>query len=273
MSPAPRKPRIRTYDPAKVRTALRGELGALRGAVEELAGRPGAFAAPTRLGDWTVRELVVHLAAVLERLPGHLAAAGPAPDAAEPRVTLRDYVPRLRAAAASVDEEAAAGAAGVQPREAADRLAAATDRLLEAAATDPAVVIRSRFGPMTVGDFLVTRLLEAVVHADDLAAATGLLITHDRQALAAVTRLLADALAVKAPGGSVEVRIPPFAVVQCVEGPRHTRGTPPNVVETDALTWIRLATGRLAWDSAVEDALVTVGGERADISHQLPLLA
>ncbi|KNB49265.1 sterol carrier family protein [Streptomyces caatingaensis] len=272
MSPAPRKPRARVHDPAKVRSALEGQLRALCGAVREQAGRPDAFDAPTRLGAWTVRELVVHLAAVLDRLPG-LLAAGTAPDPGEPRVTLQEYVPLLRSAAASVDEEAAAAAAGLQPRDAAERLDAAAGRLLEAAATDPATVVRSRFGPMTVGDFLVTRLLEAVVHADDLAAATGAAITHDRQALAAVTRLLADALAAGAPGGSVEVRIPPFAVVQCVAGPRHTRGTPPNVVETDPLTWIRLATGRLAWAAAVEDALVTASGERADLSGQLPLLA
>ena len=98
---------------------------------------------------------------------------------------------------------------------------------------------------MTLADYLVTRTVELVVHTDDLnAAVPGLDIPYDRQALAACTRLLADALAAKAPGGSTEVRIPPYAVVQCVEGPRHTRGTPPNVVETDPLTWIRLATGR-----------------------------
>ena len=104
---------------------------------------------------------------------------------------------------------------------------------------------------MTLADYLVTRTVELVVHTDDLnAAVPGLDVPYDRQALAACTRLLADALAVKAPGGSTEVRIPPYAVVQCVEGPRHTRGTPPNVVETDPLTWIRLATGRTDWKEA-----------------------
>ncbi|MBH1934567.1 maleylpyruvate isomerase family mycothiol-dependent enzyme [Streptomyces sp. AV19] len=275
MSPAPRTPRPRAYDPAKVRTALEAELRVLRERVNALCeggNADEALAAPTRLGDWTVRELIVHIAAVLERLPRYLAE--PAPDPAAPRVDLRSYVPLLRTAAASVDEEAReATAAGAEPRAVADRLNTAVDRLTEAAAADPATVITSRFGPMTVADFLVTRLLEAVVHADDLAAATGVPITHDRQALAAVTRLLADALAARAPGGSVEVRVPPFAVIQCVEGPRHTRGTPPNVVETDPLTWIRLATGRLAWAAAVEEALVSASGERADLSAQLPLLS
>jgi hypothetical protein len=85
--------------------------------------------------------------------------------------------------------------------------------------------------------------------------------------------VLADALAVKAPGGSVEVRVPPFAVVQCVEGPRHTRGTPPNVVETDPLTWIRLATGRLGWADALAGARVGASGERADLGAFLPVMS
>lgn len=127
-------------------------------------------------------------------------------------------------------------------------------------------------GDMTLADFLVTRTVELVVHADDLGRAAGVDIPIERQALAACTRLLADALALKAPGGSVEVRIPPFAVVQCIEGPRHTRGTPPNVVETDPLTWMRLATGRTDWAAALEDAQVRASGERADLSALLPLM-
>ena len=63
-----------------------------------------------------------------------------------------------------------------------------------------------------------------------------------------------------------------FAVVQCVEGPRHTRGTPSNVVETDPLTWVRLATGRIAWVDARAAGSVSASGERADLNGQLPLL-
>ena len=73
----------------------------------------------------------------------------------------------------------------------------------------------------------------------------------DRPALRLVTQACADLLATRAPGRSLELRIPPYAAVQCVAGPRHTRGTPPNVVETDPLTWIRLAAGRLDWREAV----------------------
>ena len=87
---------------------------------------------------------------------------------------------------------------------------------------------------------------------------------------AAVTYTL-GLLAERAPGRSVEVRIPPFAAIQCVPGPRHTRGTPPNVVETDPLTWLDLATGKLDWATALASARVRASGQRADISDYLPL--
>lgn len=125
---------------------------------------------------------------------------------------------------------------------------------------------------MRLADFLVTRTVELTVHTDDLNAALGLEIPYDRQALASCARLLADTLADRAPGGSVEVRVPPFAVVQCIGGPKHTRGTPPNVVETGALTWIRLATGRTEWARALADAEVSASGERADLAGLLPLM-
>jgi uncharacterized protein (TIGR03083 family) len=121
-------------------------------------------------------------------------------------------------------------------------------------------------------DFTVTRLVELVVHSDDLTRATGVAVPLERQALAAACRLLADALAAKAPGNSVEVRVPPFAAVQCVAGPRHTRGTPPNVVETDPLTWIRLAAGRVSWTAAVDSAGVSASGDRADLGPYLPVM-
>ncbi|OBG30232.1 sterol carrier family protein [Mycobacterium sp. 852002-51057_SCH5723018] len=94
----------------------------------------------------------------------------------------------------------------------------------------------------------------------------------DRGALAAAVRLTARTLAAAAPGASVEVRIPPFAAVQCIAGPRHTRGTPPNVVETDARTWLLLATGLLRPDEAETTGALTLSGSRAgEISHWLPL--
>jgi hypothetical protein len=84
-------------------------------------------------------------------------------------------------------------------------------------------------------------------------------------------RVLLTELARRAPGRSVEVRVPPFGAVQCVAGPRHTRGTPPNVVETDALTWLLVATGRLAWTDAVASGRISASGIRTDLSEYLPL--
>ncbi|MEV6240036.1 sterol carrier family protein [Lentzea sp. NPDC051838] len=94
----------------------------------------------------------------------------------------------------------------------------------------------------------------------------------ERPALAAAVRLSLRTLEHIAPGRSVEVRVPPFAAVQCVEGPRHTRGTPPNVIETDARTWLELATGTLDWSEALDGARVTASGTRADISALLPIV-
>ena len=84
-------------------------------------------------------------------------------------------------------------------------------------------------------------------------------------------RYLLALLATRHPGRVLEVRIPPVAAVQCLPGPVHTRGTPPNVVETDPLTWVRLATGRLGWADAVGSAAVHASGPRADLSAYLPL--
>jgi hypothetical protein len=86
------------------------------------------------------------------------------------------------------------------------------------------------------------------------------------------TRFLLEELAARAPGRSVEVRVPPYGAVQCGEGPRHTRGTPPNVVETDPLTWLQLAAGGLTWAEAVGSGRVLASGERADLSAYLPLV-
>lgn len=94
----------------------------------------------------------------------------------------------------------------------------------------------------------------------------------DRTTLATAVRLTARTLAAVAPGASVEVRIPPFVAVQCVSGPRHTRGTPPNVVETDPRSWLLLVTGMLTLADAQANGLLTLSGSRAgEIDHWLPL--
>ncbi len=98
--------------------------------------------------------------------------------------------------------------------------------------------------------------------------------TPPRAAVAAAVRTTARTLAQDAPGGSVEVRVPPFVAVQCVDGPRHTRGTPPNVVECPPRVWLRLATGLLGMDEATASAALTASGSRAgEIARYLPILA
>jgi len=92
-----------------------------------------------------------------------------------------------------------------------------------------------------------------------------------RAALRAAVRYSLGVLADEVPGRTVEVRVPPFAAVQCIPGPRHTRGTPPNVVETDSLTWLDLASGQLDWAAAVASGRVRASGQRADLSGYLPL--
>jgi hypothetical protein len=94
-----------------------------------------------------------------------------------------------------------------------------------------------------------------------------------RTTLATAVRFSLEELAQRAPGRSVEVRVPPYGAVQCVEGPRHTRGTPPNVVETDAATWLELVTGRQDWDQAEGAGTVRASGQRAVLSSHLPLFA
>ncbi|WP_406735125.1 maleylpyruvate isomerase family mycothiol-dependent enzyme [Streptomyces sp. NBC_01108] len=263
----PSQKRARRYDPVRTRAAVLAQFAHVREAVRALT--PEQLALPTRLGDWTVRELVVHLTMGLSRVTRSLEL--PEPAGPKPELTLlawpfstADRAERIadgtRALAADRPDldvlygETAARFEELVPGDLGDRL------------------LPTPAGTMRLADFLVTRTVELVVHTDDLNEAAGLGIPYDRQALAACTRLLADALAEKAPGGSVEVRVPPFAVVQCVQGPKHTRGTPPNVVETDPLTWIRLATGRTEWASALDAAKVGASGERADLAMLLPLM-
>lgn len=93
-----------------------------------------------------------------------------------------------------------------------------------------------------------------------------------RPILASAVRASLRTLEQIAPGHTVEVRVPPFAAVQCIPGPRHTRGTPPNVIETDPRTWLELATGLLTWTDGVESARVSASGTRADLSGLLPIV-
>ena len=93
----------------------------------------------------------------------------------------------------------------------------------------------------------------------------------DRNSTATAVRYLLQLLADKAEGNTVEVRVPPFGAVQAIEGPRHTRGTPPNVIEMDAATWIALATGGVSWAEALHDGRIAASGQRADLTGYVPI--
>ncbi|NUR72050.1 MAG: hypothetical protein HOU81_14625 [Hamadaea sp.] len=94
----------------------------------------------------------------------------------------------------------------------------------------------------------------------------------ERTTLRDAVRFVLNVLSVREPGRSVEVRVPPFGAVQCIAGPRHTRGTPPNVVEMDAVTFLKVTSGRLAWADGVADGRITASGNRADLSPFLPVV-
>ncbi|MFH8567837.1 sterol carrier family protein [Streptomyces sp. NPDC017993] len=262
MPPAARKPRARRYDPKKTRAAVPAQFGHLQKAVRALT--PEQLDRPALSGDRTAGESAARAAMALEDVCRLLEQ--PAPLRQE--IALVDWPSASGPPAGGGDE--AARSVPAKPAVLLDR---AADRYAELVPAAPdGRLLATGSGAMRLDDFLVTCCVRLVLHTDDLARATGQDIPSDRQALATTTRLLADALAHKAPGNSVEVRVPPFAVVQCVEGPKHTRGTPPNVVETDPLTWLRLATGRTTWSAAREAAEVSASGERADIGGYLPVL-
>ena len=100
----------------------------------------------------------------------------------------------------------------------------------------------------------------------------GALAGGDRNTTATAVRYLLQLLAENAQGNTVEVRVPPYGAVQAIEGPRHTRGTPPNVIEMDATTWLALATGGESWATALAAGRVAASGSRADLTEHLPIL-
>ena len=105
----------------------------------------------------------------------------------------------------------------------------------------------------------------------DQAVAAALAGDADRPVTATAVRYLLQLLAERYPGGAVEVRVPPFGAVQCIEGLKHTRGTPPNVVEMAADVWLPLATGQRGWSDAVAAGSVQASGSRADLTGRLPV--
>lgn len=123
-----------------------------------------------------------------------------------------------------------------------------------------------------LGRAALTTVQAIAAKSDGAAGGAALGASVDRSTLALAVRYTLQLLAEQAPGGTVEVRVPPHGAVQCVEGPKHTRGTPPNVIETDASTWLALAVGDLSWDDARAAGRVHASGQRADLGAHLPVL-
>ena len=234
-----------------------------------LAALPAdVMALPSVLPGWTVRQLAAHVALVANSI-ARLTEASPE----ERPLSIAQYVARYEEAADSIDAATRAKAEATEPVAAMDERSAAAAATMETfGAADP--VAAAGRGPIKLSDFLVTRCIEIAVHTDDLGRSVP---GMERPVPPAETerlavRALLDVLAERSPGRSVEVRVPPYAAVQCIAGPRHVRGIPGNVVETDPTTWLRLATGRLSWAEAVDGGHVDASGERADLGPYLPLL-
>jgi uncharacterized protein (TIGR03083 family) len=239
-----------------------------RALADWLAGLPDAgFAAASALPGWTVRTLVGHVVGSFEGMAGWLTTRSAAK--AVPAAT---YVRAYAAAADDITAQSAAVADADTPAGLLARLRAPVPAVADLAAT---TVLDGPRGPITALDFTRTRVLDLVVHCDDLSRSFPELdpVPLLRPALATTTRMLAEFIAAQAPGRSVEIRVPPFVAVQAIAGPRHTRGTPPNVVETDAVTWLRLATGRAPFADAVATGTVRASGNRADLTPYLPVLS
>ncbi|GAA6525181.1 sterol carrier family protein [Intrasporangium sp. DVR] len=107
---------------------------------------------------------------------------------------------------------------------------------------------------------------------DALAVCRSAGFAADRAVTATAVRFTLEELSAVAPGRTVEVRVPPYGAAQCITGPVHRRGTPPNVIETDAATWLALVTGDLGWQEALHSGLVRASGQRAHLDGLLPLL-
>jgi len=247
-----------------------------RTVLEWLHGLPQeAFERPTVLPDWTLRQLAGHLVFVHVGLTSSVDQR-----TNEAAVPIHEFVTRYRRDVEMIMAATLEASAGLSGHEVVARLESAIDDLavrLEAGVR-PAQVIMTRRGPTTTEDFLATRIVELVVHTDDLnrSVPETAPAALQKNALARCTRTLGGILAAQRPGRSVEVRVPPYAAVQCAigdPGPAHTRGTPSNVVETDPLTFLRLATGRVAWADAVADGSVHASGLRANLAPVLPLLS
>ncbi|GAA2110312.1 maleylpyruvate isomerase family mycothiol-dependent enzyme [Microlunatus panaciterrae] len=232
------------------------------------------FDRPSVLPDWEIRTLTGHLLLVVDGFRRLLET----PTRERP-VPMHEWVRRYRRDVDQINASTRDRTGDHSGDVLVGRLASAIGGLAERLSAAPLPkTLQTPRGPAALSDFLATRTVELVVHADDLSRSLPqrTAIELKRPALSNCCRTLATILADAHPGRSIEVRVPPFAAVQCGlgdPGPTHTRGTPPNVIETDPLTFVRLATGRQAWAEARAAGLVSASGLRADLSGALPLLS
>jgi uncharacterized protein (TIGR03083 family) len=225
-----------------------------------------SFAAPSVLAGWDIRTLSGHVVGSKEGIAIWLATRS-----ADRPLPAATYVQAYAPAADEISAQSVAVTGEHAPQELIARLRTPIDT--PEGLTGSSVIAGPR-GAITALDFVRTRVLDLVVHCDDASRSL-----PERSpvplvgaALATTTRALAEIFAARAPGRSVELRIPPFVAVQAVAGPRHTRGTPPNVVETEPLTWLRLATGRATFTDEIAAGNVRASGARADLTAHLPVL-
>ncbi|MCW2545108.1 MAG: hypothetical protein JWM40_2660 [Frankiales bacterium] len=233
----------------EVRDALARQLDVFVEGIEQLDPE-----GPTACAGWTVADLDNHMATNLRGL----AAVEERRVDRPPTGGVAGWADALEGFAPVADELARGGRLRTR-----DQVAAA----LEAVDTHPAdTVVHQATGDHTLRDAAVFRVIEAVVHGLDVG------IEPDPAALKLVVKELTGILTDRYPGKSVEVRVPPYTAVQCLEGPRHTRGTPPNVVEADPVAWVLVCAGRAPWQELIRTGRIRASGERADLSGLMPLL-
>lgn len=250
---------------------MSGQLDEFADQAETLAAwldqlEPADFLRPSILPGWDLRLLLAHLVLIRRGLAVVLTTRSE-----QAPMPVGQYVQAYRHKVEGIVSSTAEVAAD---HPAAALVAALRGRPDVEPVPDRTVVAGLR-GPITAHDWLATRTLDLVVHCDDFSRSLPERepVRLLRPALARAVRCATTVLVGQAPGRSVEVRVPPFVAVQAIAGPRHTRGTPANVVETDPVTFLRLVTGRVPFADAVASGAVSASGSRADLSPYLPLLS
>jgi uncharacterized protein (TIGR03083 family) len=243
----------------------RAQFALLADAVRDLPD--DALARPTRLEGWNVAALLAHIARNAVTVTGRVERG----TTAKPDDDVLGYLSGMRALASEVGGRAAEIGAAKSPAELREDVAAGAAAL--AAVDAPlTLAIPGYEGTLSLGDFLVSRCVEGVVHGLDLRAATGVPEQPDATALKVVVRILAALAERAAPGKAVEVRVPGHVAFQCITGPKHTRGTPGNVVECDPVAFVEVASGRTSWGDAVARGTIRGSGGRADLSEWMPVI-